>query len=152
MALDPPPIFNAIVTHAAGLGLFESVNGHPAKVSPGYGLVYTLEWVRMGPARRSSGLAAAGVRIEFAATVVTSLEQEPADAIDPHLMAATGKLFEAYLGDFTLGGLVRMVDVFGAEGEPLQARPTYATVGGVKARGVVITLPVVVDGVFPEAP
>ena len=148
MALDPQPIFDALLTHLQTLGLFESVNGHAADISPGYGLVATVEFVAMARAR--SGLASTSARIEFTITILTSLDQEPADAIDPEILTATGKVFESLIGDFTLGGLARVVDVGGSGGDPLVARAAYATVGGVKARAVIIDVPVIVNDPFPE--
>lgn len=150
MALDPRPIFDGISTHLQGLGLFEQVNGHAADVSPGYGLIATVEFVDM--VRAKSGIAATSVRLQFAVTILTSLEQEPADAIDPEILTATGKVFESLLADFTLGGLARVVDVGGSDGERLRARAGYGTVQGVKARAVIIDLPVVVNDVFAETP
>lgn len=151
MALDPAPIFDAGVSHAMSLGLFENVNGSPAQVSPGYGLAYFFEFVRM-TAVRTSGLDTTSVRIQFAGHIYTTLEQEPADQIDPHVLTATGRLWQAYAADFTLGGLVRCVDVFGAHGEPLDARGGYPEINTVKIRAVTFDLPVIVDDVFPQVP
>lgn len=151
MALNPQPLFDAAITHLQSLGLFEQVNGHAADVSPGYGLVATVEFVDMVPVR-SSGLAATSVRILLAVTIMTGVEQEPADAIDPEVLTAAGRVFEAYIGDFELGGLVRAVDVRGGYGEPLRARGGYGTVQGIKTRAVIIDLPLVVNDPFPEAP
>lgn len=151
MALNPQPIFDAFITHLQSLGLFEQVNGAAADVSPGYGLVVTNEFVDMVPVR-SSGLAAVSVRLLFAQTILTAQEQEPADAIDPQVLTAAGLVFGSYIGAFTLGGLVRYVDVFGSDGEPLRARAGYGTVAGVKARAVVLDVPVVVNDPWTEAP
>lgn len=151
MALDPAPIFDAAITHAQTLGVFEQVAGHPAEVSPGYGMVCDLAFADMATAN-TSGLANTAVRIEFAYTLYTALEQEPADQVDPQVLTAVGLLWAAIIADFTLGGLVRQVDVRGAHGERMRARGIYATVAGVKVRAVAVSVPVIVDGAFPEAP
>jgi hypothetical protein len=60
-------------------------------------------------------------------------------------------LFTAYIGDFTLGGLVRNVDVRGADGAPLDGQAGYLKQDEVLYRVFTITLPVVVNDAWDEA-
>ena len=115
MALDVQGILDAVASHALASGYFERVNTHEPANAPGYGLTAAV-WVDRMDTVLSSGLASTTGRLVFNIRLYTSMQQEPADAIDPNMTAAADALFRAYIGDFTLGGLVRQVDVRGSTG------------------------------------
>lgn len=149
MALDFRTIRGALIDHALTSGLLDSVNAHAPDVIPGTGVHATVEFVRMKPA--ASGLASTSLLIVFAVSVYLNIEQEPADDIDPRAVDVADALFAAYIGDFELGGNVRCIDVRGSEGTELTADAGYVDLGEVKARAIVITVPIIVNDVYVEA-
>src|SRR6266567_1056016 len=77
---------------------------------------------------------------------------DPQDGIDPDLLAAMCRLMEAYSEGFTLGGIVRNVDIFGAEGEPLAAQAGYIQHDNRLFRVMELTLAIVLSDMWTEAP
>ncbi|MFI1889817.1 hypothetical protein [Streptomyces jumonjinensis] len=151
MALDITGILDKVVSHAAGVGYFEQVNGHEPASAPGYGLTAAVWSERVTPVR-SSGLASLSTLLVFSVRIYTSAHQEPMDAIDPRMVEAVDALCREYAGDFTLGGLVRHVDLLGAAGQPLDVRAGYISQDGSLYRVMTITLPVIVNDLWEEAP
>lgn len=149
MALDVDGTVDAVISHAMASGYFDQVNGHEPKNAPGNGLTAAV-WFDTMRAVLSSGLASVSVLLVLNVRLYTSMLQEPQSAIDPALLRASGALFAAYAGDFTLGGLVREVDLFGAEGTPLLAKAGYLNQDNKLYRVVTITLPVVVNDAWDE--
>lgn len=149
MALDINGILNAVVSHALALGHFEAVNGHEPKNAPGTGLTAAV-WVDRVDTVRSSGLDSTSVRLLLNVRLYTGAEQEPADAIDPALLTALDELMRAYVGDFTLGGLVREVDVRGTHGIGLEARAGYLQQDAALLRVMTITLPAIINDLWEE--
>jgi hypothetical protein len=149
MAVDIDGVLNAIVSHASTTGYFERINQHEPLNRPGYGITAAV-WIDHVRPVTSSGLDSASVLLVFNVRLYTSTLQEPQDAIDPEMVRAVDALFTAYIGDFTLGGLVRHVDVFGADGPPLDAQAGYLKQDEVLYRVITITLPLVVNDVWSE--
>lgn len=151
MALDITSLLDAVVSHAAASGHFKAVNGHEPANPPGHGLTCAV-WADRVTAVRTSGLNSLSVLLAFNLRIYTSARQEPLDSIDPNLLAAVDALCAAYTGDFTLGGLVRQVDLLGQHGQPLDVRAGYIQQDGQLYRVATITLPVVVNDLWTEAP
>ncbi|RKN61861.1 hypothetical protein D7231_31815 [Streptomyces klenkii] len=151
MAIQIRDILNAVVSHAAASGHFEQVNGHEPVNPPGNGLTAAV-WT--GPVRpvRSSGLATTTGGLVCMVRLYTSALQEPLDAMDPNLIDAIDGLFRAYIADFTLGGLVRQVDIFGAHGPGLTGQDGYLETADQTFRVYTITLPLIVDDLWPQTP
>lgn len=145
-------IISALVSHAAGLGFFDTVQGHEPKSMPGMGLHYAVFMATVGPARTGSGLAATTARLELAGRIYTPFVKQPEDDIDPGLVDVLDKLFEAYTADFELGGNVRNVDVLGSQGAPLSARFGYQTIDKQTYRVIDIVIPVIVNDAFEQTP
>ncbi|MFI9235769.1 hypothetical protein [Streptomyces sp. NPDC053079] len=149
MALDINGIVDSVISHAMASGYFERVNGHEPQNAPGNGLTAAV-WVDGITPVRTSGLGTASARLIFNVRLYTPMVQEPADAIDPNLTAATDALMRAYIGDFQLGGTVRQVDVLGQHGAALEARAGYIQQDGALLRVITITLPVIVNDLWDE--
>ena len=149
--MDTNGIINAIVSHALTLGRFDAVNGHEPKSAPSNGLTASV-WLNSIRGVQSSGLASTSARVEFNVRLQTSMLKEPQDAIDPMMMSAMDVLLTAYIGDFTLGAVARAVDVRGMDGEGLNAQAGYITQDNRTYRIIDITLPVIVNDVWTEAP
>jgi hypothetical protein len=155
MSLDAAAVldlFTKVESHALKLALFERVNTHEPKNAPGKGLSAAIWVQRIGPAPTDSGLAATTARIELRVRIYSSMLQEPQDSIDPNILAAVVKLLEQYSEDFTLGGTIRNVDVLGQTGEPLGAQAGYINQDGKMMRVMDITLPLIVNDVWTQAP
>ena len=151
MALDIITILDAIQSHALATGYFDEVNGsEPKSPPPGNGITAAV-WVQeIGPATGGSGLDSTSARLAFFVRLYTGMVQEPADMIDPNLMAALDALCAAYSGDFTLDGLVRQVDLLGQFGEPMSSKAGYVIESGTENRVMTITLPVIVNDLWDQ--
>jgi hypothetical protein len=150
MALDAAGLTNAMASHAATLGLFDAVNLHEPKNAPGNQLTCAI-WVQdMVPA--SSGLASTSFRVTFNVRIYSSMLQEPQDAIDPTMLAAVDLLLSDYIGSFTLGGLLREVDVRGIDGNPLRVDAGYLGQDGKMYRVLTISVPCVINDLYAEVP
>lgn len=150
MTLATTDIIDAVVTHALSIGMLEQVNAHAPKNAPGTGLTAAVTAVRIGPVP-SSGLASASARLNLSVELFLPLLTEPADSIDLVVLGAVDALMGAYAGDFTLGGLVRLVDLFGADGTGLEAVLDYLLIDGAQYRHAEITLPLIVNDLWAEA-
>ncbi|MFJ7269426.1 hypothetical protein ACIQV3_22740 [Streptomyces sp. NPDC099050] len=149
MTLNITGILDGVVSHAMASGQFEQVNGHEPANAPAHGLTAAV-WTDTVQAVRSSGLSSTTALLVFNVRVYTSSQAEPADAIDPNMLAAIDDLCAAYIGDFTLGGLVRQIDVLGAHGQPLLVRAGYIQQSGAILRVMTITLPVIVNDLWEQ--
>lgn len=144
-------LFAAVVSQAKQLGVFQAVIAHEPKNAPGNGLSCAV-WVQSITPVRSSGLAAVSGRVSMRARVYSNMLQEPQDGIDPAILAAACQLLEAFSEGFTLDGTVREVDLLGAEGEVLAAEAGYITIGQAMFRAMELTIPVVINDLWLEAP
>ncbi|WP_326646056.1 hypothetical protein OG884_15505 [Streptosporangium sp. NBC_01755] len=152
MSLDATTILDGLTSHALALGLFERVNSHEPKNAPGNGLTAAV-WVdSIAPVPTGSGLASTSARLVFNVRIYTGAEQEPADAIDPNMLAATDALMSAYSGDFTLGGSVRNVDLLGQAGTSLSAQAGYIQHDSKLLRVMTLVVPVIVNDVWEQVP
>jgi len=150
MSLDVTTILDGIVSHAMRLGLFERVNSHEPESAPGNGIIAAVWADQMSPAKGQSGLNTTTARVVFNVRLYTSLAQEPADMIDPDMLAAADLLMAAYSGDFTLGESVRNVDLLGALGIPLSAQAGYVQQDDKVLRVMTITLPLVINDLWAQ--
>lgn len=150
--MDSAGIMAATGSHIAASGYFDRVAGHEPKNAPGRGLSAAV-WVdRIEPVPAGSGLSRTCALLMLNIRVYTNMLADPPDAIDPSLVAAVDGLMTAYSGDFTLGGLVRNVDLLGATGTALSAQAGYLEQDGKLFRVMTITLPLVVDDAWEQVP
>ncbi|MFB4424804.1 hypothetical protein C5F59_027460 [Streptomyces sp. QL37] len=149
MSLPITDITDRVVSHALGLGLFETVNRAEPKNAPGNGLTCAIWTERIGFVR-SSGLASGSARLVFTVRIYSNINAAPDEAIDPEMLNAVDQLFAAYSADFTLGDLVRHVDLLGVYGVPLEAVAGYLLVEGGEYRVITIVLPLIVNDLWTE--
>lgn len=152
MALDMTGILDAVVSHALTLGLFETVNLHQPDNAPGNGLSCAITVAEVAPVPAASGLNRTTGRLALNVQVFTPIAQEPADDIEPIVIGAVDALMTAYSGHFTLGDRVRNVDLLGAHGTPLSASTGYVTIDDQTYRAAIITLPLIVNDLWSQAP
>jgi hypothetical protein len=149
MTLAIDAIIDAVASHASATGWFDRFNGHEPKNAPGNGLTGAV-WLEGVRPVASSGLASSSALLVLNVRLYTSMLQEPQDRIDPTMVKALSDLYAAYAGDYTLGGLVRHVDLRGADGIPLSAKAGYLNQDQRMFRIITITLPVVVNDAWDE--
>jgi len=153
MALDSVSIVDAVASHASASGHFEQVIKHEPKVAPGNGLSASIWTDEIKPAALSSGLAATAARLVLNVRVAMNMLYEPQDDIDPKMLGgAVDALMNAYTGDFTLGGLVRNVDLLGEDGEGMFAKAGYLEQDHKLYRVMTINLPLIVNDVWEQVP
>ena len=96
-------IYDALVSHASGTGLFSSeVLDHEPLNAPGTGLSCAIMMGPLVPVGRASGLGKTSGRLEFTAQVATPMTQLPAGGVDREMLQAAAVLLAAYSGDFEL--------------------------------------------------
>ncbi|MGQ4349688.1 hypothetical protein [Streptomyces sp. SAS_275] len=150
MTLNIGGILDAAISHASASGHLDEVNGHEAIHPSASGGITGAVWVERVTPVRSSGLRSVSTLVVLSVRLYTSAQQLPMDAIDPDMVAAVDALCTAYVGDFTLGGLVRQVDVFGANGQALDVRAGYLPQDGAVQRVMTISLPCIVNDLWEE--
>lgn len=148
--LDGVALMDGVADRARRTGLFEKVNGHEPKNSPGNGLTAAV-WVdTIDPIALASGLAVTSARVPVMVRIYTNMLMEPQDAIDPNIINAVSVLMGEYAGDFDLGGLVRNVDLLGQHGVPLRAQAGYLEQDKKLYRVMTITVPLIVNDVWNQ--
>jgi len=151
VAIDILGFTDAAMSHTMATGRFERVNGHEPKNAPPTGGLTGAVWTdRIIPIRGRSGLDSVTAVVVLNVRIYASAVSEPADAIDPEMVAAADDVVRAFIGDFTLGGTVSNVDIFGAHGQALDVRAGYLTQDGVPFRVLTIWLPCVVNDLWTE--
>lgn len=152
MSLNAGAHLNSLVSHAMTLGLFERVNAHEPKNAPGNGLTCAV-WVdTVRPDPQGSGLAATSALVVYKLRIYTSMHSEPQDAIDPEVLNAVDVLWTSLIGSLTLEGSVRCIDVRGMAGVRMEAQAGYVKQADTEMRVMTITLPLLVNDVWAEAP
>lgn len=144
-------ILEALVSHAMTLGVFDRVNKHEPKNAPGRGFTCAFWLGNIDPLPGASGLVATTVRVMWQARVYTNMLAEPQDGIDPDMLNAVDALMNAYSGDFTLGGLIRNVDLLGEFGEALRAMPGYLDQDNRKFRVATIMIPLIINDAWGQS-
>lgn len=145
-------VYDEVKSHAMRLGIAEQVRTHePKNAPPAPSIAVWIQSIR--PVARASGLDATSGRLVFFVRFYQNMLAEPQDEIDPRITAGVLALMDSYSGDFTLGGEVRNVDLLGgADGAGLQADAGYINQDGKLMRVMTITLPIVINDLFTQAP
>jgi len=143
-------IFDAVVSDAQMSGYFEKVNQHEPKRAPRTGMTAAI-WVQsLVPIGQISGLAATSGRLVFNLRIYQNALSEPSDAIDPRVTKAVSNLMRRYHDDFDFGGTIRNVDLLGAYGVALNAQAGYLEVDGRLHRIMDMTIPCLVNDIWPQ--
>jgi len=151
MSLDIPGVTDALASHALTLGYFSRVNMHEAKARIGAGLLAAVWFHEIAPSRSGSGLASTSAVLIMRFRIYGSMLQEPQDQIDPDMLTAASAYIGALSGAFTLGGLVRNVDLLGAQGgRGLAGRSGYINLSGQLCRVIDVDVPLVVNDVWEQ--
>jgi hypothetical protein len=138
-----------VVAHAMSTKRFSRVNTSENR-SVSKGLSAELWFQRLTPIGAQSGLASVTVRVEFTLRIRSELPRGNSDQIDPEILKAVDDLLNRYCTNFTLGGAVKEVDIFGANGAGLESNAGYIKIDDVDYRVVDITLPLIINDVWEE--
>jgi hypothetical protein len=148
--LGSQALVDKLVSVALITGRFDRVNAHEPKAPPGSGLSAAV-WVQhVRPVAAASGLSSTSAVFMAMLRIYSNMLQEPQDAIDPGVCDAADDLMSRFSGGFTLGGLVREVDLLGEFGQPLAAQAGYITIQQTMFRCMDITLPLIVNDVWTQ--
>lgn len=151
MGLNIVALTDAVISHANASGFFAKVNGHEPKSAPaGQGITAAVWLQSLGPAIGASSLSSTSARLEYRVRLYQNMLREPADAIDPSLLAAADALLAAYSGDLTLGGEVRDVDLLGAHGAPLSLLAGYVPFDNKLMRILDLIVPLIINDVYEQ--
>jgi hypothetical protein len=153
MGIGSQDLIDRLASHAAATGYFDKVNQHEPKSKPGRGITGAVWIDRIEPARGRSGLTSTTVRVVFNVRIYTNMLQQPQDAIDPNVMEAADALFAAYTGDFSLGAETRFIDLLGmTQGHELFCQSGYINIDNMVYRVLTLTVPVIVEDAWTQAP
>jgi hypothetical protein len=149
--MDVDAIFAALISKAQASGKFEVVQGSEPKNAPGAGVTGAFWFTALDPVPAASGLSSTTIRFVVTMRIYVPSVSEPADAIDPQVISAAAVMFTTLSGAFTLGGLVREIDLLGEFGTPLSARPGWLPFDNTKFRTIDITIPMIIDNEYTQA-
>jgi len=143
-------IFDAVVSDAQRSAYFDKVNKHEPKKAPGTGLTAAVWLEAMDPIGLISGLASTSARLIFKLRIYQSMLLEPQDMIDPRMAKAVANLMRRYHDDFDFEGAIRNIDLLGAYGVSLSAITGYLDIDGKMFRIADLTIPCLVNDVWPQ--
>lgn len=143
-------IFDAVVSDVQRSGYFDKVNTHEPKRGPRTGLTAAVWLQAINPVQLTSGLASTSAQLVFTLRMYQSMLKEPQDMIDPNMAKATSNLMRRYHDDFDFDGAIRNIDLLGAFGVALSAISGYLEIDGKMYRIIDMTIPCIVNDVWPQ--
>lgn len=143
-------LISAVASDAQVTGWFQSVGTEEPKSAPTTEIHFAT-WLMKASPVRTSGLISTSFRIELAGRIYMNMLREPTGNIDGELSSTAWDLLGRYSSGFTLGGLIREVDLFGAEGEPLAVQFGYVNIDHRLFRIADLTIPLIADDCFDQA-
>lgn len=145
-------IVDDLVSGLMVLGLFDQVNAHEPTNAPGRGLTAAVFMKYIGPVPQNSGLASTSAVVEIYMRLTLSTEREPKDQIDTDMTDALDAVFASLHGGFKLSGDADYVDLLGITGRRLEGEAGYFNQSGTVYRAMMITVPVVIEDAWTQAP
>ena len=154
MSVNTAGLLTGLQTMGQSSGQFEQVMLHEPKSAPSAGGLTLCFWLdRIVPFAEGSGLAAVSMSAVVNARIYLKFLSEPEDAIDTAIATAADSLMAQLCGGFTLGGLVRNVDIFGESFDRgLELEYGYLTQDGTVFRVAELVIPMILNDVYVEAP
>lgn len=145
------PVWDAVLSDIQRTGFFYKVQGHEYKRKPQDGLQAAMWFTSIAPIQ-ASGLASTSARVVFNVRLYSKMTKEPQDLIDPALMRAVSGVMRQYHDDYDFGltSIVRNVDLLGAYGVSLSCITGYLEQDGGFYRIADITVPVIINDVWPQ--
>jgi hypothetical protein len=143
-------IAGAVRDAVMATGLFETVAMHEPKSSPLDGMSAAVWFDRMIPIGSNSGLNVASALCLWTGRIYQSFMAEPYDDIDKQVSRAGAAVMGAFIGGFTLTGLIKNVDIFGANGFSLTQIMGYINQDSKIFRVATIQIPLIVNDLWTE--
>lgn len=141
-------IQKALATHIKALGGIARVEEFDPTDAPGKGLTACLVAMTGDPGP-ATGLASSSLRVVWTVRFLMP-PSKPLGSVDPELMGKAGDLITRLAGDFTLGELVRVIDLRGIHGARVEWRFGWVEIGGTVFRLLDVAVPLIINDVFPE--
>lgn len=134
-------------------GLFDAVTGHEPKAAPGRTGLTASAWIQAWRPTQSSGMASASMRLTVQLRIYCPMLVEPQDMIDPMVMTAVDAVFAYVASHFQAGGIgqTRYVDLLGSDGEEMNAELGYAEQNKAMFRIADVSIPVIINDLYPYA-
>lgn len=148
--LNIPAVITAAIDHLASTGLFESVQDHERTSASTGGLTADVWLGPIKPLPPQSGLDITSSLLTLTVRIYMDAMSPPAN-LEQEIGGAADALMTAYNAAFTFGGTVSWIDLLGEYSSGLFGDPGWVTVGGVFYRCITITVPCVIDDVWPQS-
>jgi hypothetical protein len=143
---------DVLVSHLMATGWFDGgVNTFEPKAAPTGQFHAAVFLDGVVPVPELSGLAATTYRYTYMVRIFRDMLADPVGQIDPDLNVLADKIIDDINGDFTLGGNVRLVDVLGETGDPLNVRAGYIQVNQSMYRTIDLIMPLVLNDAAAQA-
>lgn len=152
LGMEIRAIMAKVTSVVQSLGLFESVNGGQLAHTPGAGLRASVWPGRISSPPGSSGLSSVSLVLPVIVRIYGPVHPQPVDEIDEEILEAVDQLGDAYAGSFTLGGLVRGIDIHGRFGQAMTIEPGYLDIQDGTCRVETLTLPLIINDAWNEVP
>lgn len=143
---DIKAIYQALESHAVRLHAFQKVNMQEPTSSPGTGVYCSFTLGPFTPFAAGSGLNSTTVKFTMIAGIWSQAAKRGVDPVDPQVLAAMVALMGALSGDFTLGGLVRSIDLVNMTGQP-----GWVEFDGSQCRAMQVQIPITINDVLAQA-
>lgn len=142
-------LISAVASDAQQTGWFESVGTEEPKSAPTSNIHFATWLMNAKPVK--GDLVSTSFRIELAGRIYMNMLREPTGNIDGELSSTGWDLLGRYSSGFTLGGLIREVDLLGEHGEPLSIQFGYVNIDHRLFRIADVTIPLIADDCFDQA-
>lgn len=152
MSLGAGAILTAQLDHAKAIGVFEVARLGEFKTAPPAGLTFSLWTQNLGAAPDGSGLASTTAILHTTARVMIPMTTKPEDTAEVKIVSAADAYMARLSGDFTLGGLVRNVDLLAQMGEPMRWAFGYILIDQKMMRIADLEIYVVLNDLWEQAP
>lgn len=143
-------VIDAIQSKVMALGVFDKINAHDPVSPPGDGITAAIWVQKIRPVGAASGLDAVSLLFVVNVRVYMLAQAEPIDMVDPLMTSAVDQAMATLADGFTLGGIVRNIDLFGQYGADFDAQYGYVSMSGAVYRAATITIPTVINDVWTE--
>jgi hypothetical protein len=144
-----------VVSDIQRSGWCDRVNEYEPTRKPGHGITAAVWAQHIGPTV-VSGLASTSavvvVMVRLYKPLPIGQAKVPAsmDMIDRRLLKAASNIVRRYHDDFDFGGTIRNVDLLGSRGQALEGEAGYIEIDKVLHRVITITVPCIVNDVWPQ--
>lgn len=149
--LNTPAVITAAIDHLVQTGLFESVQDHESTSAPAGGVTADVWVADVKPVPAQSGLNTTSALLALRVRIYLNAMPPASNGIEQTITGAADVLLTAYNAAFTFDGTVSWIDLLGEFGTPLSSAGGYVTIGGVFFRCMTITVPCVIDDVWPQS-